>query len=424
MISSDIGVSDFRIHLINSHITLEKESQIVMLKEKEILALCYDKFGVETFEMLKQIISKNAEKLMNKHKFINAITPGVAKSIGYLTSGQHKLIETPCISIYVDKKVRNLIPLEEEPIPSLIDNFPTDVLEGKFNFICKGPNDYHKVIKMGCGIHAGVRTNNGDTLGGTLGAFVKHKTFDLCCITSAHVVLSYEELQWIKKYSYVDFGEKETKMVFQPACEQSETFGRVVAASYKEGGDRTPGVDVALIQIQSRKPTSGSFPHANKGFDLDKPFVFDSGNVIDANLLRPMTEVYKFGMTTGPTTGYIGLQGAAVRVGSNHVDDSNFGVRLYNQLEILPKHNLSFAEIGDSGALAFIGHPDCAAAIGILESGLPNGKILVTPIIDVLEALKCPRYLYRFEQDSDSGINLQFPESAEGGNVEEDMDFS
>ncbi|XP_053386770.1 uncharacterized protein LOC128550862 isoform X1 [Mercenaria mercenaria] len=424
MISSDIRVNDFRIHLINSHITLQKESQIVMLREKEILALCYDKYGIETFEKLKQIISKNAEQLMDKHKFINAITPGIAKSIGYLTPRQHKLIETPCISIYVKRKVRNLIPLGEEPIPGTIDNFPTDVIEGKFDFFCNGPNDYHKVIKIGCGIHAGVRTDNGDILGGTLGAFVKHKTFDLCCITSAHVVLSHEELQWTKRYSYSDFGNNETKMVFQPACQQSESFGRVVAASYKEGGHRSPGVEVALIQVQRRKPISGSFPHANTGSGPDVSFVFDSGNVIDATLLRPMTEVYKFGMATGPTTGYLGLQGAAVRVGSNHLDDSNFGVRLYNQLEILPKHNSSFAKIGDSGALVFIGHPHCPAAIGILEGGLPNGKILVTPIIDVLEALKCPNYLHRFEQDSDSGINLKFPGSAEGENIEEDMDYN
>lgn len=344
--------------------------------------------------------------MMDKHGNINAIFPSIIKSVGYFNSGKHTFIETLCISIRVEKKVSGLIPLEEEPIANYLGKFPTDVIAGNFSFLGDGPNDFHENIKIGSAIHAGLVTDKGDLLGGTMGCFVKHKIFGLCGMTSAHILLSPAEIQEVLKDGYREYDINSLKPVFQPISDTLSQFGQVVAAACNEGQSDTPGVEVALIKILCRQPTSGSFPHADS--NTRHTFAFNSGNVADAKLVRPLTEVFKFGIETGPTFGLLGIPGVSVRYRG--------GLRLENQLVVMPKKDALFAKKGDSGSSAFIGM-SCAgteAAIGLVSGGFDSGQVLVTPIHAALSAVQCPPYLHRFEDVcGDSGINVDVLEGSE-----------
>ncbi|XP_060590876.1 uncharacterized protein LOC132745884 [Ruditapes philippinarum] len=383
----------------------EKEGHLAMVKEEEFLAnKIYDDTG--RFQNLRKEISTYSKELMDKHRNINAIFPSIVKSVGYLNSGKHRLIETLCISIRVEKKVSGLIPLAEKPIATYLGTFPTDVIAGDFCFLGDGPNDFHENIKIGSAIHAGLVTDKGDLLGGTIGCFVKHKQFGLCGITSAHIILSPAEIQEVLKDGYLEYDKNSLKPVYQPISDTSPQFGQVVAAACNEGLSDTPGVEVALIKILCRQPTSGSFPLTDS--KIRPTFVFDSGNIADATLVRPLTEVFKFGIETGPTFGLLGIPGVSVRYRG--------GLRLENQLLVMPKKDAVFAKNGDSGSPAFIGVscPGTEAAIGLVSGGFDSGQVLVTPIHAALKAVQCPPYLHRFEDvGGDSGINADISQGSE-----------
>ncbi|XP_060578787.1 uncharacterized protein LOC132735802 [Ruditapes philippinarum] len=381
----------------------EKESHMVMEKEKELLTnQTYD--DISRLQSLQKEISTFSKELMDKHKNITAIFPSIVKSVGYFKSGKHRFIEMLCISIRVEKKVSGLIPLAEEPITRFLGTFPTDVIAGDFCFLGDRPNDFHENIKIGSAIHAGLKTDKGEMLGGTMGCFVKHKIFGMCCLTSAHIVLSQAEIQEVLKDGYHEYDRNSLKPVFQPISKTLSQFGQVVAAACNEGQSETPGVEVALIQILCRQPTSGSFPLTDS--KTRHTFAFNSGNIADAKLVRPLTQVFKFGIETGPTLGLLGIPGVSVRYRG--------GLRLENQLVVMPKKDAVFAMNGDSGSLAFIGIscPGTEAAIGLVSGGFDSGQVLVTPIHAALKAVQCPPYLHRFE-DADSGFNDDISEGCE-----------
>ncbi|XP_060590879.1 uncharacterized protein LOC132745888 [Ruditapes philippinarum] len=379
----------------------EKESYMVMEKEKELLtSQIYD--DIDRLQSLQKKVSTYSKELMDKHKNITAIFPSIVRSVGYFKSGKHRFIESLCISIRVEKKVSGLIPLEEELITRYLGTFPTDVIAGDFCCLGDRPNDFHENIKIGSAIHAGLKTDKGEMLGGTMGCFVKHKLFGMCCLTSAHIVLSQAENQEVLKDGYREYDRNSLKPVYQPISKNLSQFGQVVAAACNEGQSDTPGVEVALIKVLCRQPTSGSFPLTDS--KRTPTFAFNSGNIADAKLVRPLTEVFKFGIETGPTIGLLGIPGVSVRYRG--------GIRLENQIVVMPKKDAPFAKHGDSGSPAFIGIscPGTEAAIGLVSGGFDSGQVLVTPIHAALKAVHCPPYLHRFE-DADSGFNDEGCES-------------
>ncbi|XP_060567123.1 uncharacterized protein LOC132725928, partial [Ruditapes philippinarum] len=391
--------SDLELVLHHRDITYETESHIVMAKERECLEQkteCFD-----DFKRLQKCLTKHSNDLMNKHKNITAIMPSVVKSVSYGSSGKHTLLEMLCISVYVERKVSGLIPLDAEPISTMVECFPTDIIQGECRFFGDGPDEYHANLKIGLAIHADVKNENGHTLGGTLGCFLQHEKYELCCITNAHVVLSRDELHNLFECNYTDYGYDQGKPVYQPLSKKSMPFGRVVAAACKEGQTDMPGVEVALIKILNRQPQSGSFPQTAS--EKVSKFTYNSGSVIDATLLKLGTDVFKCGMETGQTVGKIKTSSAPARF--------NEGIKLHNQIVIIPDANEPFAREGDSGAPVFIDFrsPGRESVIGLITGGFPNGYVYVTPIYEILKSLKCKPFLQRFENSDDSGVCVSMP---------------
>lgn len=193
-------------------------------------------------------INENTESLMKKHSNITMISESWIRSVGFGTD-KAVLHEQPCIVLYTH--IKGLIPLSEEPFPTELNGFPVDVREAVFRPL-GGPNEYHDHIKMGCAIR------NGDILGqcsiGTIGGFIQHPSYGLCCTTSAHVLLG--DLNTIHEHHVgfrkLVFGEHNFP-VYQPTCVGARPFGNLVEAIYYEGNLYEAGVDVALIRIQESK---------------------------------------------------------------------------------------------------------------------------------------------------------------------------
>jgi hypothetical protein len=117
------------------------------------------------------------------------------------------------------------------------------------------------------------------------------------------------------------------------------------------------------------------------GFDASNQLCFNSGEVVlDTSLLKPRTEVLKFGMSSGITIGAIALSGTVLR----RVD------RLYlkNQIMIIQIGDKPFAEHGDSGSLVLIKGTRDYAALGMVVGGM-RGFTFVTPMCDILRAVGC-----------------------------------
>ncbi|XP_060574489.1 uncharacterized protein LOC132732140 [Ruditapes philippinarum] len=362
----------------------------------------------DIFEQLRKCINENADDLFKMHSNLNVILPSSKKSVGY-RSGQHKILEKPCIALYVS--VKGYIPLNETPFQTMIDCFQTDVLEGEFEPYMQGPNEYHEDLKIGLAIHANVLKGD-DILGGTLGGFIDHSTYGLCGITSAHVVYSDAEMTEVIDKKQLRL----RKTVYQPIGGRSSAFGEVVQAVYDEGSRSASGMEVALVQIQSRQPTNGSFPETLKdfeaGFDASNPLCFNSGAVCETSEIKRRTEVYKFGMNSGITRGSFDLQGAALRKGQMQ-GHQGFGFNLKNQMVVLQIGKNPFAERGDSGALVLIEGEEDSIAIGIVEGGM-NGCVFVTPLCDILRAVGCTELkMHRFtpptctQSVSDSGVGME-----------------
>ncbi|XP_060574487.1 uncharacterized protein LOC132732137 [Ruditapes philippinarum] len=260
----------------------------------------------KVFEQLRKCINKNADDLFKRHSNLNVILPSLKKSFGY-KSGQHKIIEEPCIALFVTAK--GLIPLAEERFKKDIDGFRTDVFGGEFEPYFGGPNEFHEHLKIGLAIQANIE--NGSI--GTLGGFIEHPQHGLCGITCAHVIYTLDELKMIKENTPF----KMDKLVHQPTVCHSPAFGRVVLVVYNEGDDIMSGMEVAIFSIRDRKPKDGSFPKVlndiQAGFDDDHPLCFNSGDICEMANIKPRTEVYKLGMSSGITRGSFELQGAAVR---------------------------------------------------------------------------------------------------------------
>jgi hypothetical protein len=147
------------------------------------------------------------------------------------------------------------------------------------------------------------------------------------------------------------------------------------------------------------------------GFDDDHPLCFNSGDICEMANIKPRTEVYKLGMSSGITRGSFELRGAAVRRRQMKGQCLSFGFYLKDQIVILPIGHNHFAERGDSGSLVLIEGEQDSVAIGIVEGGM-HGFVFVTPICDILRAVGCTEFKmcqFKSEQklDSpDSGVGM------------------
>ncbi|XP_045208642.1 uncharacterized protein LOC123560535 [Mercenaria mercenaria] len=346
------------------------------INEKELHA--DNRPSPEEIQDLEKCLRENAKLLMERHTKLTLVTAGWFKA-SVDETGQYSVKKELCIVLYVH--VKGFLPLNEKPFPTKLEKYPVDVREGIFT-LCGGPYDYHRNVKMGCGIRG-----EGP---GTLGAFVEFENDgNLYGITCAHVVFGNEKLKWILEHGYTEINSDE--LVYQPV---SDPFGTAVVALYKEGGNGIPGMEIALIKInQDRLPTDGTFPddseYAAAGFGPDRPFVFCSGKVWESESRLQYPVVYKYGCESKLTTGICRVNGASVRT---HVFKANIlgsELVLHDQIEIQSLGACPFAKLGDSGALIFTNEqiPGELSALGIFEGQMEN-VFTATPICAVLGELR------------------------------------
>lgn len=240
------------------------ESAHVVKRELETCEIIsYDKLTE-----LTNIVNKHAKSFTKKHSNITMMSVSWMKSKGFGTP-EESIEQLPCIALYVH--IKGMIPIAEDPFPVNVENFPVDVREATFTFLHGGPCEYHEKLKMGCAIGSSMQNADGHFLTGTLGGFVDHPEHGVCCITCGHVL--YSPMGGLRGFEngVRDFGDHEHVAVYQPISKGSPEFGIVKKVVYREGGNGTAGVDVALVKIFHRIPINGDFP-----FSIKYP---DAGNV-------------------------------------------------------------------------------------------------------------------------------------------------
>ncbi|XP_053373325.1 uncharacterized protein LOC128546561 [Mercenaria mercenaria] len=407
--SMEVKVADYHIYVRS---TRESNGECALLFQT--CCKCKTKEEQIILEKLRKSINKHADNLMNSHSKLSVVLPSLKKSVGYKSRNQ-RIIDEPCITLYVP--VKGLIPIEEDPFPKRIDDFQVDVIEGEFVPYAGYANDFHEHLKMGLAIHGNARDKNGEILGGTLGGFVDHPVHGLCGISSAHALLSRDNLVTNQTNCSIE--------VSQPIGLDSKPFGEIVSVLCCAGDASSPGMEVVLFKIHQRHPIDGSFPEAfnytDAGFDDENPLTYNSGKVLKASEInrRRKSELYKFGMATGVTRGAFAYQGAAVRLEKMEGQSYGLGFCLKNQIVALKIGDSPFADVGDSGALVLSAGEDIdSVAVGIVVGGL-QGSVFVTPIHDILMALGCTDGMYQFNTSPfgicspDSGIMTDDPDLME-----------
>ncbi|XP_060605112.1 uncharacterized protein LOC132757742 isoform X2 [Ruditapes philippinarum] len=370
-------------------------------RNKEIEIMEYNNLPTsEEIEKLEKCLKENAKSLMNNHSNLTRVTASWFRTDRNDT--EHlSLRKELCIALYVH--IKGYIPVGEKYFPTEIGGFPVVVREGIFT-LCKGPNEYHENVKMGCAI--------GAEMVGTLGAFIEFENDnDLYGLTCAHVVFGHDKLKAILQKGICVFDDG--IVVCQPANTNYKPLGKTVAAVYKSGGNGISGMEFTLIRIhQSRWPTEGTFPddsdYLSAGFGPDTPFEFASGNTLNTRRL-PFPLVYKYGCESKLTQGVCRVNGSSVRTLKFQDNILDTELVLHDQIEIMNIES-QFALKGDSGALVFIKDENKElSAFGMFEGKFQGTNIYVcTPIYDVLNEIKriCNKQC-RFKRflPSDSQIN-------------------
>ncbi|XP_021359687.1 uncharacterized protein LOC110454497 isoform X1 [Mizuhopecten yessoensis] len=354
--------------------------------------------------LLKRIIQKHADELFTKHSNINFIGTSPVKS----WRNGNNVRNEECIVIYCSSK--GFIPFGEETFPTQLTvgevTASTDIREGYFQF---GPyayttsrsSDIHDRLKMGC--QFGVEGGSGS---GTIGPFVNFNG-NLAFLTCAHIIYGIDE----NGYTYDD--PAGNIKIEQPSSvnfgSTGNRCGKVTRAVFRP--DLPSSVDAAVVEIteQSRQPVSGEFAVDNPirmqhaGFD-DLPY-FNSGKIhMNPNTIDSDKRMVKFGSETHVTRGTLISEGTVVTPVSTEM--GLFGhtgrkVLMRNQMEIagLTSHGAVF-QPGDSGSGVFFvdrtGMGQELTCIGMAIGSTSNGTAVVTPIVDILDALQLPRSLWQF----------------------------
>ena len=227
---------------------------------KEINRKEYDNpLSHEEMDNAEKCLKDNAKSLMKKHTNLTRVTSSWFREEKDTNAETPSLRRELCIALYVSFK--GYIPVGEKYFPKNIGGFPVVVREGIFT-LCKGANEYHQNVKMGCAI-------GGERIG-TLGAFIElENDTSLYGLTCAHVVLENLKLKTLIEKGTVFFNNS-CQTVFQPATEDFKPLGTAVVVHYQRGGNGLVGMEIAVIKInQDREPVDGTFPddadHASLG---------------------------------------------------------------------------------------------------------------------------------------------------------------
>ncbi|XP_045208643.2 uncharacterized protein LOC123560536 [Mercenaria mercenaria] len=417
-----INEKDFSIYQ-RCVLDVKTKTENMKINEKELDTS--NRPSATEIEDLEACLRENAKTLMKEHSELTRVTAGWYRACVNDT-GQYSLQKQLCIVLYVH--VKGYVPLEEKPFPTQIGKYPVDVREGIFT-LCRGPNDYHEKLKMGCVI----RGENQ----GTLGAFIEiENDGDIYGITCAHVVFDNKMLKRIIEHGQIDYRNSETGVtVYQPASDTIvKSIGSAVIGLYDEGGNGAPGMEIALIKInQDRWPTEGTFPddsnYRQNEFGLDKPFTFCSGKVSKPDSRFHSPTVYKYGGESRLTSGEFRVNGASVRTRTTKGNILGEEMIMHDQIEIQSLYGKPFATHGDSGALVFAYEQNDSelSAVGLFE-GIFEGENIYTmaPMYVVLNKLrlsgkqcalkKFAPFHFRFE-DPRLGVDLYQKVSSLSENV-------
>ncbi|XP_053386953.1 uncharacterized protein LOC123542924 [Mercenaria mercenaria] len=375
----------------------KKNCESPIIRDRPFVHRCIDDFSTEAAYVieneiplrndlrknLRSVVNRHTGSLLQQHKNITSISVSSVKSRNFNT--MKELCPVPCIVIYVH--VKGMIPIDEEALPTRLDGFDVDVREGAFSPFLHEPNQVPDSISMGCQIQGPGENvdEDGNVLGGTLGGFIDHPEFGLCCITSAHVILSAETMRTINPFGWQP-PHTYNNICYQPCPPHG--FGRVVLAVCKEGNDDSSGVEVVMITVEDR-------PLADKGSD---GLPYRSGDIMElSELIQQMDnsymEVIKYGAETGITKGKVHSEQTTIKFISPELSHSKLNFTLRNQIEIIGDD--IFAKPGDSGAIVFhVAQNKPLKAIGMLEGGTSYNTFIVTPICEILKSLDLPPPLH------------------------------
>lgn len=253
--------SDTHVDLGDIYSTYERINMQFNSESKEVNKVesnAYMPFD-ENMKKLCECVKKSSSSLMDAHSNLTMVTAGWKISKGFGTP-HHTIEDSLCVVLYAH--IKGLIPLGENPFPKRIGTFLVDVREAVFAPMVGGrPNEYHDFLKMGCAICNENIDQCGNCSAGTLGGFLNHPLYGICCITCAHVLFddlnSFQNVQnGIKHWTDRDPAVN----VLQPCSLGAPPFGRVACAIFNAGDETYSGVDAALVKITSRHPVDGCFP--------------------------------------------------------------------------------------------------------------------------------------------------------------------
>ncbi|XP_060603964.1 uncharacterized protein LOC132756836 isoform X2 [Ruditapes philippinarum] len=346
-------------------------------------------------DKLKRIVSKNADKLMKKHKLLTAISGGLVRSKKY-GSPDARLSKELCIVLYV--LCKDYIPIDEKVFKKEYGGISIDVREGFFTPFAFTASSYLESMRMGCQI--GRRQ-----MVGTVGGFLECRGYGLCGLTCAHVLLDSSEMialinnpngimNWQHPPSDNNVYQPNSDVNTQAAATHDHFAGKLIKAVYQKGGFGKTGIEVALFQVEKRYPLSGHFPTLQDGTTSEMQF--HRGKVAGFSRLR-FGRVKKFGAATDTTDGTIVMEAPilSVKYCKDFQYSGDYQMILHNLLEVktlsvTPQGGIvPFADSGDSGALVFCdGNDGEMLCVGIIEGGITAGTVVVMPIMPILDILK------------------------------------
>ncbi|XP_060600468.1 uncharacterized protein LOC132753928 [Ruditapes philippinarum] len=226
---------------------------------------------------------------------------------------------------------------------------------------------------------------------GDFGGFVEHPEYGLCGITCAHVVLDDTKFNLFKEKT-TQTEEDFDVMIYQPKLNEGRQgpdyeVGKLKQATYTDGGNDKPGVDLALFKIEKRAPTNGGFPNSRISS-------FKAGLVWGKRgIPSRCKDVQKFGQVTRNTHGVIQFDNSVVREIQFFDNLKHDKPTLYKQYHIKSKNKKGFCKEGDSGALVFMkdntgGESDLRCIGMVVGTFIHDHAGIVTPITAILDELK------------------------------------
>ncbi|XP_053390472.1 uncharacterized protein LOC128553359 [Mercenaria mercenaria] len=362
------------------------------------------------FKRIEKCIREHQVKLMEAHTNLMMISPSSVKSSGFHSGGQAIVERQSCIAFYVQYK--GYIPIDEDLLPSSLNNIPTDVREGCASFQNYSPCDYIERVMLGSAIY----NNAGGR--GTLGCFLENDG-EILALTSLHVLMEMKSYDALKRNG----GRQEflhgthcpvSKLPSSDECnceyscyqprkndERSKNtrLGFLKTAIF----DSSSGVEIAIIKLKTdRTPTSGKFPCVKCRFKFpcvecrcidteSKGLEYTSGKFIDVKELKQRDKVFKVGATSLLTKGTLKDKTTSVKL--------ECGI-LYNCMKI-SWDSSAFSKPGDSGAMVFA-YSDSTTnetlqSVGIVTCSWPEENPIATIVTPISAIMRVVRQNYKIK---------------------------